>query len=220
MRNSRIQQKKLAKRLEILRSAAAAFRAKGFHGASMEDIGSRLLLTKGSLYYYFRNKQELLAFCQNSSLDRLLDLARDAERARLRSDAKLYRLVFRHLSCILDERYGSAAHLELHALGPPALRKILRKRDRYEQAFRNTIEGGIRSGVFTGCDPKIITLAILGAMNWSARWYSPEGALRPEEIAHQFARYLVSGLLAPGVSPRLPGVEKTNGRKSPRTTPR
>src|SRR5438046_230127 len=79
------------RRIEILKSAAAAFRRRGYHGASMGEIAQALHMTKGSLYYYFRNKEEILFFCHDYSLDVLLDVLDRVEgsggspAARLRS---------------------------------------------------------------------------------------------------------------------------------------
>ena len=61
------------RRVEILESAAAAFRRRGYHGASMGEIARALRMTKGSLYYYFENKEEILFFCHDYSLDILLE---------------------------------------------------------------------------------------------------------------------------------------------------
>ena len=36
--------------------------------------------------------------------------------------------------------------------------------------------------------------AILGAINWIARWYKPEGRLQAPELGAQFADHLVGGL--------------------------
>ena len=49
------------RRIEILKSAAAAFRRRGYHGASVDEIASALEMTKGNLYYYFKNKEEILS---------------------------------------------------------------------------------------------------------------------------------------------------------------
>ena len=51
------------RKLEILRGAAAAFRDRGYAGSSVRDIARRLGMAPGNLYYYFRNKQEILYFC-------------------------------------------------------------------------------------------------------------------------------------------------------------
>ncbi len=47
------------KRTDILTSARALFREKGFHNTKMEDIALRAGVGKGTLYGYFKNKQEI-----------------------------------------------------------------------------------------------------------------------------------------------------------------
>jgi len=48
-----------AKKLEILEGARRVFRAEGFDGASMDKIAQAAGVSKGTLYVYFRNKEEL-----------------------------------------------------------------------------------------------------------------------------------------------------------------
>ena len=50
-------------RVQILQSAATAFRKFGYHGATVEQIAASLRMKKGNLYYYFRNKEEILFAC-------------------------------------------------------------------------------------------------------------------------------------------------------------
>ena len=180
--------------MEILRAAARTFRARGFHGAAMAEIAADLEMTKGNLYYYFRNKQEILFFCQNESLDHLLKSARAIVRQRRPADRKLRALIAEQVRCMLDELYGAGAHLEVDALDGDRYRRILRKRDAYERLLRGVIAEGVRRGTFRRTDPKLAGLAILGAVNWSARWYRPDGGASAEKIAETFADYLVQGL--------------------------
>src|SRR5690242_7558083 len=72
-----------AMRIEILKAAAAAFRRFGYHGATVERIALALKMKKGNLYYYFRNKEEILFACHQYSLDRLLSLLEDVERSEI-----------------------------------------------------------------------------------------------------------------------------------------
>jgi len=60
--------------------------------------------------------------------------------------------------------------------------------------MRETIKEGIRTGEFQDGDPKLLTFAILGAINWSPKWYNPSGDKSASEIAREFADYLVRGL--------------------------
>jgi len=52
-----------ATRIDILKSAAKAFRRLGYHGATVERIAAALHMKKGNLYYYFKNKEEILFAC-------------------------------------------------------------------------------------------------------------------------------------------------------------
>jgi AcrR family transcriptional regulator len=183
------------KKLEILRGAAAAFRDRGYAGTSVRDIARLTGMVPGNLYYYFRNKQEILFFCQDYSLDVLLREARRIRRRRIGPEEKIRALIRCQVLCMLDELHGSAGHIEFHAMARRRLRGIIAKRDEYERMVRSVVEEGVRAGRFAPCDPKLVSLAILGAVNWTARWYRAGGTWEPEEIAGAFAGYLVRGLL-------------------------
>jgi TetR/AcrR family transcriptional regulator, cholesterol catabolism regulator len=181
-------------RVEILKSAAAAFRRLGYHGATVEQIAAALHMKKGNLYYYFRNKEEILFACHQYSLERLLALLNEVELGGLPPDEKIRRLIVAFVHTILDELHGTALFLDLEAMSPAHLKTIVAGRDRFDHGMRKVLEEGIRTGVFAQADAKLLSFAILGAVNWIPRWYSPEGPASSQEIADRFADYLISGL--------------------------
>jgi TetR/AcrR family transcriptional regulator len=187
-------QRHRARRIEILRSAAAAFRRRGYHGASTEEIARRLHMTKGSLYYYFRNKQEMLFFCHDYSLDLLLELLRRVEAEPLSADQRLRRLIAEFVHMIIDELHGTGLTLDFNALPPALLRRVVAKRDRVDRGVRRILTEGMSQGAFAPGDPKLLSFAILGAVNWIPRWFDPRGPASSEAIGRAFADYLVSGL--------------------------
>jgi hypothetical protein len=89
---------------------------------------------------------------------------------------------------------GSPLAFEVPALSAERRSEIVAARDRYERVLRRLIVQGIEEGEFKDVDPKIAVFAILGAINWIARWYQPEGAVQAPELGAQFADYLVGGL--------------------------
>jgi AcrR family transcriptional regulator len=184
-----------ARRVEILRSAAAAFRKRGFHGASVEQIARSLSMTKGNLYYYFKDKEEILFFCHDYSIDILLDLLREAELRALPPDETMRGLVAAFARMIIDELHGTALTMDLAALSPPLQNKIIAKRDEVDRGIRKIIAAGIEQGQFAAGDPKLLSFAMLGAINWISRWFDPAGPASSEEIGRAFAEYLVRGLL-------------------------
>jgi TetR/AcrR family transcriptional regulator, cholesterol catabolism regulator len=181
-------------RVDILKAAAAAFRKLGYHGATVEEIAAALHMKKGNLYYYFRNKEEILFACHQYSLDRLLAILDDIERSGVSPDQKLRRLISAFVHTILDELHGTALGLDLEALSPAHLRTVIVRRDRFDKGMREVLKEGIRSGAFVYADAKLLSFAILGAVNWIPRWYNPDGPSTSEEIAEKFADYLIGGL--------------------------
>src|SRR6188474_3475242 len=130
-------------RLEILKSAAKAFRRLGYHGATVEQIAAALHMKKGNLYYYFKNKEEILFACHQYSLDRLLQLLDDIEQSDLPADEKLRRLVVAFVHTILDELHGTALFLELEALTPTHLKAVIVRRDMFDHGVRKVLEAGM-----------------------------------------------------------------------------
>ena len=181
-------------RVDILKSAAAAFRRLGYHGATVEQIAAALHMKKGNLYYYFRNKEEILFACHQYSLERLLTLLDEVEHSGLAADQKIRRLIDTFVHTILDELHGTALLLDLEALSPAHLKAVIVRRDRFDRGMRMILEEGIATGAFAPGDPKLVAFAMLGALNWIARWFNPGGPASSEDIATRFADYLIAGL--------------------------
>jgi AcrR family transcriptional regulator len=182
------------RRIEILKSAAAAFRRRGYHGASVDEIASALEMTKGNLYYYFKNKEEILFACHEYSNDKLLSLMAEVEAESSSPEVKLRRLVLALIHLILDDLHGTALTLDPEALSPPLFKRVAAKRDDFDHGIRAIIQQGIDQGTFRPGDPKMIEFAMMGAVNWIAKWFDPAGPMTSNQIGDAFADYLVGGL--------------------------
>ena len=181
-------------RIDILKAAAKAFRKLGYHGATVEEIATALHMKKGNLYYYFRNKEEILFACHQYSLDRLMQLLDDVEQSGVKPDQKLRRLVVAFVHTILDELHGTALLLDLEALTPSHLKAVIARRDRFERGVRQVLEDGIAEGHFGAGDPKLLAFAVFGAVNWIPRWFNPDGPATSQQIADLFADFFIRGL--------------------------
>lgn len=193
-RSPRIREKRRRRRGEILRSALRAFREKGYHATTLDDIAARLGVHKTALYHYFSDKESILYACHRESL---AEVARLMKEARDRYDGAADRLAFlvrEHVRVMTDTLEGSPLAFEVTALTPAHQAEIIALRDRYERELRRLVARGMKSGEFRRIDPKTAVFAILGAINWIARWYRPEGSLSAPQLGSAFAAHLVGGL--------------------------
>ncbi len=192
-RSSYVLAKRDRRRKEILRAALRAFREHGYHGTTLDDIAEAFGVRKTALYHYFPDKEAILYACHQESLaelDRILKGARGLPTA----SEQLAHVIREHVRVMTDTLEGSPLAFEVIALSPERQRDVIAGRDRYERALRRIVARGVADGEFRHVDPKTAVFAILGAINWIARWYRPEGALHSAELGLEFAGHLVGGL--------------------------
>lgn len=195
------------KPLAILDAAASVFMELGFAAASLDDISEAYGATKGIIYYHYRNKSALFFAVQK----RAMELTREAIQPpalsdatpseRLRAMAHAHTLLMmRHLSYLRVAAQG----LELHLSGRTSSRErdemkaINALRDGNEQLYVRVIEEGIAAGEFRQLDPRLSVKPLLGALNWTSRWYRPrprESEKDREKIAAEVAAFALNAML-------------------------
>ena len=191
--SERVRAKRERRREEILHAALRAFRERGYHQTTLGDIAERLGIRSTALYHYFPDKEAILYECHQESLAelaRILDQARRLPEPRER----LRHLIREHVRVMTDTLQGSPLAFEVTAFSEERQAEIIAARDRYERAMRRVLKQGIDRGVFRDVDEKVAVFAVLGAVNWIARWYRPEGHLHAAELGAQFADHLIDGL--------------------------
>src|SRR3972149_4016493 len=174
------------RRETILQAAARCFNRKGYHGTTIEDIAKELRVSKAALYYYVKSKEEVLFLCHQASLDLGMEGLRQAEESGGAAGERLRAALRYFIQHTTENLKGGVALLEEGMLG--------RRRDEYEHRLRDLVAEGVATGVFVPCNPKVIVFAMLGAVNWVQKWYSPDGDMAAKDIAETFAAYLVRGL--------------------------
>jgi AcrR family transcriptional regulator len=167
-------------RVDIMKSAAKAFRRLGYHGATVEQIAAALKMKKGNLYYYFKNKEAILFACHQYSLDELIRLLEEVERSGLSADEKLRRLIVAFVHTILDELHGTALFLDLEALSAVHLKAVIARRDTFDRGVRRVLEEGMATGTFGPGDAKTARLRALRSRQLDPAVVQPG---RPRELA-------------------------------------
>jgi AcrR family transcriptional regulator len=190
----RVAEKRRKRQSEILHAALRAFRAKGYHATTLDDIATRLGVRKTALYHYFPDKEAILYACHRESLAELRRILEEAEAGERPPPERLAQVIREHVRVMTETLEGSPLAFEVTALSPERQEEVIAARDRYERGLRQLIAQGVRAGTFRSVDPKVAAFAILGAINWIARWYRPAGGFDATQLGAAFADYLVGGL--------------------------
>ena len=173
------EQERKVKRDAVLRTAGRLFTEKGFHATSLDEVAERLHVTKPTLYYYVKNKDEILFECVRISLEMLhADVAAAAASGAKPLD-KL-EAAMRSYVHIVTEDFGLCVIRVGEDPLPPASRKKLRAlKAQIDIEFRGVIEEAIADGSIAPCDAKMAAFAIGGALSWIRRWYEVDGPYTP-----------------------------------------
>ena len=177
----------------MLRAAAQCFNQKGYSGTSLKDVANILGLTDAALYYYVRNKEELVYLCYL----RAGEVGREAlERARAEGDngLEIVRLYLRyHLEFMTGPRGPIAIMSEIPSLKPEHRDEILAISRHHSGRFEMIIEQGIEDGSIAPCDVRMTGNAIMGSLNWVPKWFHGDAAVASKVVA-EFPRILSAGL--------------------------
>ena len=211
------EQQREAKRQAVLQAAAELFNERGFHATSLDDIAARLHVTKPTLYYYVKNKDEILLECVSKGLDMTL-AGIEASRAAGGNALEQLRACMQVYAGIVTEPFGMCLIRVGDEQLPQDSRKELRRmKSEIDHAFRRLVAQGVEEGSLAPCDPKMSAFVIAGALSWIGRWYQPGGDYTPEQIAQQCIATLCDGVLRRGEAPAGAVAPKTP-RKSRRST--
>lgn len=181
---------------DILDAAAQVFRQKGFHGASMSDIAGALDVQKASLYHHVSSKQEILLALLDRALVMLTDHISVIASQDLSPDQKLRLMIRGYLSGLAENAdLTSVLLFEHRSLDKKSHARHVPHRDKFEGLWRDVLNEGVQKKVFDLKDTGLAVRAIMGVMNWTLTWYSPNGEKSIEQIADEYSDFMLKGML-------------------------
>jgi AcrR family transcriptional regulator len=188
------QQQRRLKLAKLLKVAAECFNQKGFSGTSLKDVAEKLNITDAALYYYVKNKEELVNLCYVRALD-LGKAALDRAIKEGSSPLEQLELFIRYQIAEVCGDDGPVAIMsEVPALAPEHRDYVLERATKHSKRITNLIKSGIADGTMSSPNPIASCDAILGALNWVPKWYKPDSKLSCEQIADAFVHTLINGL--------------------------
>lgn len=190
--DNQFEPKFITKRRAVILSAASAFRRRGYHNTSMRDIGEALGLTKAALYYYVKNKEEILFESHLMAYDAMDDVLTRPQGAG-ENGLDYLSAIFRSFVTLLTQS-GVSILSDVDSLGGERQAEILARRHSIEDGVMTIVKAGQEDGSIRAGDARLHVFFFMGALNWLNVWYDAKGRMKGEDIADHFTHQLQCGI--------------------------
>ena len=174
------------------------FEEKGFSATSVQDIVEAAGVTKGTFYYYFQSKEQLLMDIHSDYIDDLLMRQEAIRQSEASSREKITSIIGLLIGDI--EQHGPSGRVffrEMRRLKQANAEAVKRKREQFRMNIEELLREGVASGEFRRqIQPDMAAFAILGVTNWSYQWFNTSGTLSVAELAFMHTDFILNGMLA------------------------
>lgn len=191
-------------RREAVRAAAAVFAEKGYHGSSTKDIAERLGIKQGSLYYYFKSKEEALGEVCVYGIEDYVHRMDSIAASDQPFEAKLLATVTSHLSGYRERNEALKVHNDERLYLPEEKRTTLKQLgSNYRQKLEGIFEEGVADGsVRPVMDCHFAAQAVIGICNAWGDIIVRDADLNVLDIAQKCTDLLIHGFREKRKSPR------------------
>jgi AcrR family transcriptional regulator len=195
---SRVERKRAERLQRVLRTAAQVFAERGYEGAGLEEVASRLDLRGPSLYHYCTSKDDLFLRCIETTAAAVVARLEQVAASDASPLARLQGLF--HEQVLLQIRdYPDMVPLFLRIYVPvEAIRARTRElRHGHAQIFRRVAHEAVDAGEIDADMWWMRTLLAVGAVATVQDWYRDDGSKTSEELASLISRTVVDQLRRP-----------------------
>jgi AcrR family transcriptional regulator len=176
----------------IVQAAVDVFADMGLEGATLDAVGERVGLTKASLYYYVKSKEELLGHVVGHVLRAQEHAMAELTHAGMSPEERLRGFCLGHLRSLFDDPAGKiAAQVALSGNKDERVRSLFHE---YMGRLDAILTDGVAAGAFRPVDPGVARHSVLAALNAVTLWYLPEGPLTVDDVGNEICDLVIGGL--------------------------
>ena len=185
------------RRQEILRAAGEIFAERGIANTTVRDIGTRVGILPGSLYYHFRSKDEMVLELLDQNLTELVGSMNEAAAGREPLDALRHtiRVAVHHAATnptVIRILRNNVSYLRTN----PALASVERLRQANRLMWIGLVKSCIASGqIRPDVNADMVVRAMWDSVMGTPRWFPPQGRRRPDAVADQLISLFLDGLV-------------------------
>jgi|SRR5699024_425313 len=184
------------RRDEIVKAATSSFSLYGYKNTTMDQVARLANVGKGTIYTFFKNKEELFNDIVTKLIDDMQHAANEVIDEKLSFRENVHHALFKMLEYRREHQLTIKLFQEKRDLGTPAVQVMMQK---FENSILTFIENKVRQAIKRGeiheCDPKITAFIIFKLyIALIFDWEKTREPLTKEDIAHLFELYLFTGL--------------------------
>jgi TetR/AcrR family transcriptional regulator, cholesterol catabolism regulator len=181
---------------EILIAAARLIASRGFRAVTVDDISAEMGFTKSIVYYYMKNKNEILWRIFEKIDETYANGLDEAFQSGGTPVEQLSAVMQRHCMNVLSHLdWSTIYNRDLNELADDQRAKVEEHRHQYNRRIQSLFEEGVRTGHFRPAPSVIAVSCLIGACNWPYTWFNPKGKLSAEDIAKGYADQLIHGVM-------------------------
>ena len=186
------------KRQVVLRTAARTYSKRGFHETTLADIAEELHISKPTLYYYFKSKDDILFECHRIAVEAITDGDTPMPTAdQMNARDRLVEFVRRYVLMVLDDFGTCLVMTSKNTLEPENRGIVIEGRRRIDTMLREILDAGAKDGTFQCPDPKLSAMFIFGAMNWIPYWFHLDGELSVDDLTKRLTDFAMQAVAKP-----------------------
>lgn len=185
------------KKVAAIEAAAQAFAEKGFHGATTHDIAAEMGIKQGSLYYYFKSKEQALQeVCEYGFENYVQQMEKICAKAQP-FEAKMQMIITSHLTTYRQKNNAMKVHNDQRLYLPKERRQRLKELGtRYRQMLENTLQEGVQADTIRAdIDTHFVAYSIIGMCNSWGAYLVRDESLDLFDTIQQCADLVLRGVL-------------------------
>ena len=186
------------KKILAIEAAAKVFANKGFHGSTTHDIAAEMGIQQGSLYYYFKSKEQALQDVCEYGFENYVQKMQKICSKKQSIEAKILAIVTSHLSTYRSDHSAMKVHNEQRLYLPKQKRVLIKQLGtRYRELLEGVLGEGIRKkSLRADIDTQFVAYSIIGICNsWGANLVRDEN-LDLLETIEQCSTLILRGTLS------------------------
>ncbi|WP_062351851.1 TetR/AcrR family transcriptional regulator [Bacillus kwashiorkori] len=183
------------RKTQIVEAAEKSFSMFGYKATTMDQIAKLANVGKGTIYTFFKNKEELLRFIMTNLIKEMKVAAEETFDAKLSFHENVHRAIYKMLEYRLQHKLAIKL-FEEEKFGTPEVVDALKEFENAIVGFiRKILEEAIAKGHIVNCDTKITAFIIVKIyVALIFEWEKNNPSLTKEELANLLDLYIFKGL--------------------------